>query len=73
MKLGQNTTVEYQQPDSSYSPHATQPETTTDQELQKMCTDYLTSIKLTQQQAIALTNVNQIGSLNNVWQQAQKC
>ena len=59
--------------DSSYGPHATQPDTTTDEELQKLCTDYLTSIKLTQQQAIALTNVNQDGSLNSVRQQAQRC
>ena len=34
--------------DSSYGPHATQPDTTTDEELQKICNEYLTSIKLTQ-------------------------
>ena len=59
--------------DSSYGPHATQPDTTTDEELQKICNEYLTSIKLTQQQAIALTNVDQDGSLNSTWQQARRC
>ena len=46
---------------------------TTDEELQKICNEYLTSIKLTQQQAIALTNVDQDGSLNSTWQQARRC
>ena len=51
--------------DSSYGPHVTQSDTTTDEELQKISNEYLTSIKLTQQQAIALTNVDQDGSLNS--------
>ena len=55
--------------DSSYGPNATQPDTTTDEELQKMCKEYLSSLKLTQQ-AIALTTVNQDDSLNSTWQQA---
>ena len=57
----------------SYSPHATQSDMTTDEELQRICNEYLTSIKLTQQQAVALTNVDQDGSVNSTWQQARRC
>ena len=57
--------------DSSYDPHATQPDTTTDEELQRMCREFLSSIVM-QQQAIALTTVNQDDSLNSTWQQSRQ-
>ena len=40
--------------DSSDGPHATQPDTTPDDELQRMCTEYLSSITVTQQQATVI-------------------
>ena len=46
---------------------------TTDEELENMCNEYLESLKLTQQQAIALTNINQDDSINSTWQQARRC
>ena len=52
--------------DSSYDPHATQPDTTPDEELQRMCTEYLSSITVTQQEAIVLTTLNQDDSLNRI-------
>ena len=48
----------------------TQPDTTTDKELQRLCKEYLSSITITQQQVIVLAIVNQDGSLNNTWQQS---
>ena len=56
--------------DSSYGPHATQSDTTLD-EVQRMCTEYLTSITITQQKATTLTTVNQDDSLNSTWQQTR--
>ena len=53
--------------DSSYGPYATQLDTTPDDELQRMCTEYLSSITVTQQQATALTTVNQDDSLNSTY------
>ena len=37
--------------DSSHGTHATQPDTTPEDELQRMCTEYLSSITVTQQEA----------------------
>ena len=34
--------------DSSYGPHATQPDTITDEELQRICDEYLSSMTVTQ-------------------------
>ena len=59
--------------DSNYGSHVTQPDTTPDEELQRMCTEYLSSITVTQQQAKALTTVNQDDSLNSTWQQTRQC
>ena len=38
-----------------------------------MCTEYLSSITVTQQQATAITTVNQDDSLNSTWQQTWRC
>ena len=46
---------------------------TTDEELEKICNEYLQSLKLTQQQDIALTNISQDDSINSIWQQARRC
>ena len=38
-----------------------------------MCREFLSAITVTQQQAIALTTVNQDDSLNSTWQQSRRC
>ena len=58
---------------SNYGSCATQPDTTPDEELQGVCTEYLSSITVIQQEAIALITVNQDDSLDSTWQQIRQC
>ena len=44
-----------------------------EEQLQRMRREFLSSITVTQQQAIPLTTVNQDDSLNSTWQQSRRC
>ena len=60
--------------DRDYGPEAMTPNTTNQQELQKLCKEYLKSLEVTPQQASELTipTIDQDPSPNSIWQQLRR-
>ena len=58
--------------DRDYGPEAVTLNTTNQQDLQKLCKEYLESLQVTPQQAAELTSIAQNTSPNSLWQQLRR-